>query len=152
MELEKDYEILRKKYALPMFEELDIEFEIHCIEDGKFLIKDIRQKIIEKIDEFCIMVEDILQPDTKVSNLYESRVFTEADKEKIFKIFRKLMRIKRRAMQLMILNNEKEDAEFIKKTFSEWQELKEQLNPVVKKLIEAWETETDIKEQLSYLG
>lgn len=152
MEINKSYELIRKKYALPKFEELDADFDIHCIEDGLFLVKEIRYKITEKVDEIAMMVEEIMQPDTKVSSLYESRIFSELDKENIFKIFRKLMKIKRKSMQLMLLNSEKEDAEFIKSTFSEWQELKKQLYPVLQKLIESWEDETNIKEHLSYFG
>lgn len=151
-ELEKDYELLRKKHALPKFEELDAEFDIHCIEDGKLLIKDIREKIAEKSDNFCMIIEEVLQPDTKISNLYESRVFSDSDKEKIFRLFKRLMMIKRKAAFLMLKNSDKEDAEFIRESFKEWHELKEQLSPMFEKLVEAWETETDIKEELSYFG
>lgn len=151
-ELEKDYELLRKKHALPEFEELDAEFDIHCIEDDKFILREVRYKILEKIDEQCMIIEELLQPDTKVSNLYESRVFSENDKEKIFVLFKRFMTIKKKALLIALVNNENEDAEFIKNSCSEWQELKKELYPFMRKLVEAWETETDIKEELSYFG
>ncbi len=151
-EPEKDYEIFRKKYSLPNFEELDLEFDLHCIDDTRFLLKEIRVKIEEKADNTALMMEEILQPDTKVSNLYESRVFSESEKEQLFRIFRKLMKIKKKAVYLMLANNEKDDAEFIKEALSEWLGIKKELSPFMKKLISAWETESDAKEELSYFG
>ncbi len=151
-DFEKNYEAVRKKYPLPKFEELDAEFDIHCIDDGKFPLREVRHKICERIDDLCIMLEEVLQPDTKVSNLYESRVFTESDKELIFLVFKKLMAIRKKAALISLRNNEREEAEFIAESYKQWIALKKQLEPFFIKLVDAWQTDTDIKEQLSYFG
>ncbi len=149
---EKNYEPVRKKYSLPAFEELDREFDIHCIEDSTFILRELRHKIADYADGLCIMLEEVLQPDTKVSNLYESRIFTEADKESIFLIFKKLMTLRRKAALLSLRNIEKEDAQFVIDSYVEWLNLKKKLEPVFQKLVDAWQTDSDIKEHLSYFG
>ncbi len=151
-DFEKNYEAARKKYPLPKFDELDIEFDIHCIDDGKFPLREVRLKICERIDDLCGMLEEVLQPDTKVSNLYESRVFAESDKELIFIVFKKLMAIRKKAALISLRNNEMEEAEFIAESHKQWIALKKQLEPFFIKLVDAWQTDTDIKEQLSYFG
>ena len=151
-ELEKDYEILKKKYSLPNFEELDNEFELSCIEEPKFLLKEIRFRIDEKLDSMCAMIEEILQPDTKVSTLYESRMFNEAHKEQAFAVFKKLMKLKKKSTKLSILNSEKDDAAFITSSLDEWRNLKKPLVALVDMLIDAWEKEPDAKENVSYMG
>ncbi len=152
IDIEKEYEPLRKKYALPAFNELDTEFELQCIENTRFLLREVRFRIEEKADHILGVLEEIMQPDTKVSTLYESRMFAEKDKDKAFAVFKKLMVIKKRAIRLSILNNEKEDAEFIKASLADWNSLKKPLVELIGLLIEAWEKDSDLKENVSYLG
>ncbi len=150
--LKKKYELLRKKHRLPSFDELDSEFEIGKIDDGTFLLRELRRKVADKIGEAGAIVEEVLQPDANLAGLYESRVFDEAEKKALFEIFKKLMTYNRMAMELSIKNSEKEDAEFIKSIHTEWKALSPQLLKFIRQLRESWGKESEEAEKLRYMG
>ena len=48
--LKKEYSILKEKYKLPSFKEMDENFEIHKIErESNVLLKNVRKIMMEKI-------------------------------------------------------------------------------------------------------
>lgn len=151
-DIKKSYESLRKKYKLPEFKKMDSAFEISTIDNGKFLSRDIRRKILEKLENYSKSIEGILYPETTLNNLYESRFFTEKDKEWIFKLYKELMVLQKRALMVSTLDSEKEDIEFIKHVFNRLSSINSELKKIFEKLKTAWEKETDIKEDLEYFG
>ena len=148
----KLYESLRKKYRLPGFDELDAEFEISAIEAESGLLREVRKQISEKVGNVSSLVEEVLQPDTNLVNLYESRVFDEAEKQRLFELYKRLMVVDRTLVELMIANDEKLDAEFIKSFAAEWKKTKPELLRFVRKLKESWEKETEKGEAVGYMG
>ena len=81
IEIEKQYNELKKKLKLPEFKELDFEFEISDLEETNFLLKATIRRMAEKLDFYSTMLEEVLQPDT--SNLYamhETKFFDEDEK------------------------------------------------------------------------
>jgi hypothetical protein len=151
--IEDQYKKLKSKYNLPKFEDLDKEFEISTIENDKFLIRGIIDKIIDRIDFFSKILEDLLQPDASLlRSMHEARFFEEQDKKDIYELYKKLMGISRESFEVSLKRDEKEEALFINKVFDEWKELKINLLRVVNKMKDSWKKETDIKEDLGYLG
>jgi hypothetical protein len=151
--IEEQYNKLKSKYKLPKFEDLDKEFEISVIENEKFLIREIINKIIERIDFFSKILEELLQPDTSLlSSMHETRFFDEKDKENIYGLYKKLMIISRESFEVSLKRDEREEAVFVNKVFDEWKELKKDLLKFVDKMKDSWKKETDIKEELGYLG
>ncbi len=150
--VKKLYETLRKKYKLPGFDELDSEFEISAIEAESGLLREIRKQISEKVSDVSSLFQTILQPDTNLVDLYESRVFDEAEKQRLFELFKKLMVTDRTLMELAIENDEKLDAEFIKSFTAEWKKTKPELLKFIKKLRDSWEKDTDEGEAAGYMG
>jgi hypothetical protein len=151
-EAKKKYDALMREYSLPDFEELDREFDIGKLETESFALKEVRRKIAEKIEFFCKLLEEVLQPDTNISNLYESKYFNDNEKKEVFDAYKKVMRLHRETAELAIKNDEGEDAGFIKKIFVEMPALKNELLPIVVKLKQSWEKETEEGEKLRYLG
>ncbi|MEK6946107.1 MAG: hypothetical protein AABX32_00715 [Nanoarchaeota archaeon] len=150
---EKQYGELRKKYRLPEFKEINYEFELSDLDETDFLIKSIVKRIAEKLDFFTGLFEDLLQPDgSNLSAMHESRVFEDDEKKEAFDLYRKLMFLSRRAVELSLNGSEKDEAEFINIFFSEWKPIKEELKKYLNKMKESWKTETDIKEDIGYLG
>ena len=152
-EIEKQYYEIKKKYTLPEFKELDSEFEISDLEETNFLLRAIVRRIAEKLDFYSTMLEEILQPDT--SNLYamhETRFFDEKEKNQMYDLYRKLMNYNRQSIEVSIKNDERELTDFITSFFSIWVSLKNELLRFVKTMKNSWETETDVKEDLRYLG
>ena len=149
--LKKRYQPLMKKYKLPGFDELDLEFEIGSIESADFLLGEIRKRISDKARDICCLVEEVLQPDTNLASLYESRVFDEQEKHKIFDLYKKLMVANRRAVELYVLNDEKLDAAFIRDFTREWAGIKLYVVGFIRKLRESWEKKTEEGERARYI-
>ncbi len=150
--MKKLYETLRKKYKLPGFDELDSDFEIGLIEAESNLLREIRKQIGEKVRDVSSIFQTVLQPDTNLVDLYESRVFDEAEKQRLFELFKKLMVVDRTLIELAIENDEKLDAAFIKSFAAEWKKTKPELLRFVRRLRDYWEKETDEGEAAGYMG
>jgi len=152
MELKKAYNELGKKYNLPEFKLVEFEFELDPEEEAKFPLRTVRKKISEKIESFCKILEEILQPDTSLSGLHECKFFDESKKKELYELYKRLMVINRHALQLSIHNIEKDDAKFIDNVIKQWDDIKNNLSDCIKNVKENWEKESDIKEDLGYLG
>ena len=152
MEIEKEYEKLKKKYSLPDFKEIDLEFDISSIEQTNFLLKRTCEKINEKIDNFAKVLEELLQADGSFRSLYELRYLDDNDKNNAYSIYKKMMALNREFLALSLTSDEKKQADFIKKIFIEWKKIKKDLKTPIEKMKESWKIETDVKEDLQYLG
>ena len=150
--VKKLYEVLRKKYKLPSFDELDAEFEISAIEAERGLLREMRHMIGEKIGSVSAIVAEVLHPDTNLVDLYESRVFDEAEKQKLFELYKRLMVADRTLARLSIANDEKLDADFVNSFTAEWKKLKPELVKFINRLRDSWEKETDDGEAAGYMG
>lgn len=152
-EIEKRYNELRKKFKLPEFKEIDFEFEISDLEETNFLLRAVVRRIAEKLDFYATMIEEILQPDT--SNLYamhETRFFNENEKKEMYDLYSSLMHLSRHSIEVSLEHSGKSEADFINSFFSEWQGLKKELLNYTRKARASWKAESDIKEDLGYLG
>ncbi len=152
MKIKEEYEKLRKKYKLPEFKEIDNEFEITIIEHEEFLLREIRRKITEKIELYTKVLDRLLQPETVLSDMYECKIFSDEEKDALFKLFKRLMFFDRFSIETSIDENDKKSAEFINNIWKEWDKIKKELSSFIKKLKEGWLKETKIKEELRYLG
>ncbi len=152
-EIIETYNNLAKKYPLPDFSLLDSYFEISQCELSDFLLTAIRRKIIEKIDHYAKILDELLQPDTSLKSMQEFKFFDDAEKENIFSIYKKLMFFIRKADLINILIDNKNEAELISEIFSEWQQLSKSLSAIMSKLESSWSSYTDnIDKSLGYFG
>ncbi|MBW2966112.1 hypothetical protein KY342_03340 [Candidatus Woesearchaeota archaeon] len=152
MKIKEEYNKLKEKYNLPEFSDVDNEFEISIIEHEEFLLREIRRKITEKMEDYIKVLERILQPETVLSEMYECKIFTDEEKDVFFKLFRRLMFFDRLSVETSIDENDKKSAEFINDFWKDWGNIKKELSDFIKKLKEGWLKETKIKEELGYLG
>ena len=151
-DIRKDYEAIRKKFKLPEYLVLDKEFEISDLERSSNILRAIRSRISEKIRNSLDIFEEILQPDTNLSTLYESRVFDDSRKREVFDLYRQVMKTRRKADQLEILNDDSQDAEFISKTLEKWQSWKPTFLEILKLLEHSWSQDVEISDKQNYLG
>ncbi|MBW2992589.1 hypothetical protein KY345_05210 [Candidatus Woesearchaeota archaeon] len=151
-EIKTIYSELKKKHKdLPNFEDLDNEFEISAIEEP-FTLRNIRRKIIEKVEYYAKIIEELLQPETNLINMYETRVFAENEKEDIYNILKKLMFFTRLSAETALKADEKEDVNFLANFLKEWTKLKPSLLNIISRIKDSWEKETELKEDLGYFG
>ncbi len=151
-DIKKQYEILRKTHSLPDFNKLNNEFEISSIENKDFLLNEIRRKITEKIGAYTKVLESLLQPDTaSLSAMHECKFIEEDEKKNIYSIYKKLTVIDKNSI-IASLGDEKENADFINNSFQEWLGLKDSIKHTMKLIKSTWKKETNVKEDLGYLG
>ena len=149
--LKKEYMGLQKKYNLPKFSLLDSDFEISKA-DGP-LLKESIKLISETLKDSLDAIQSILSPDSSsIVSLHECRTFDDEEKRKLYSLFKKTIILIRKANIASIDYDEKKAASFISESYKEWQAIKKELVNTYKKLIDSWEKENDIKEQLGYLG
>jgi|TARA_Y100000310_G_scaffold124950_2_gene123780 hypothetical protein len=150
---EKQYNELKKKVNLPDFKDIDFEFEISDLEETRYLLRAIIRRIAEKLNLYCTLIEEILQPDA--SNLYamhETRFFDENDKKKMYDLYTKLMNSSRKSIEVSLRHDEKGEASFINDFHNEWKDLKKELIKYVGRMKDSWKILADIKEDIGYLG
>ena len=122
------------------------------IEEEAFLLREIRRKIVEKIDLYVKLLDEWLNPEATISNMHESKLFNEKDRQELFQIYKRLMFFDRYSIETAAKEDDEKSAGFINIVFKEWHELKENISVFVKKAKESWLEEVDVKEELGYMG
>ena len=152
-DIEKEYNLLAKKYKLPPFKELNSDFEISGMENADFLLKGILVKIGEKLEFYNGILSEVLQPDaSSLSGMHETRFFNDTEKSGMYRLFKRMMGHYRAIIGMILKNDGKEQAAFLCSFSSEWKETKEELLLYVGKMKDSWSKETTIKEDLGYFG
>lgn len=152
-DIKKQWEDLKKKYELPSFKEMDADFEISSVEETNFPTKAVVEKILDKVEFYAGLINELLQPDpANIYSMHETRFFDENEKKSLYGLYKILMANQRKCIELFLTNTEKDNAEFISSFYKEWQNIKEQLLRFVVRIRESWKDESEIKEDLGYLG
>ena len=150
---EHAYASLQKKYGLPDFHVLDVEFEISSIEEEGLILRGVCKKIRERIEVVIDVIEHVLQPDTNsYIDMYECKFFSGSEKDSLFVLLKHVMHSYRSLLEVEIVQDEKLYAQFIKDFFGEWQNLKKSLLPFFSKLKAVWKETKQDKAKLEYLG
>lgn len=152
-EIEKEYGKLASKYNLPDFKSMDLEFEINELESTSFVLRSILEKAAEKIEFYTNLINDLLQPDTaSLSSMHETMFFMDGEKSSMHDLFKKLMKSHRSIIMLILEQDEKKQAEFLKSFCREWEEIKKQLLLYLDKMKGSWDKETSTEQDLGYFG
>ena len=151
--IKAEYEKLAKKHKLPNYGDVNNELEISSLESEDFLLRQIRKKIAERIDEITEVLGSILQPSAdSMADMHECRFFEDKDKGKVVDVYKRLMILRRQATEAGITHDEKDEAALVSGFFKQWPEMKKELLPFIKKMKSCWEHETEIEEKLEYFG
>lgn len=149
-DVKKEYEKYQKKHSLPLYDDLDKEFELLYVADIKeirFVLRFIRRRMNDKIATTCNMLQSLLQPNpSSFINLQESSFFSKEEKNKYSVLLKESMQVERVSLVLDFSSDDKKEAEFIKETYKKWLEWKEEILRITKKLVEGWKT-LEIKEE-----
>jgi len=153
-DLKKQYEKLRKKYSLPSFQELNRDFEIEKLQEREteILSREIRRAIVEKNTLYLKFVEMFMNPSqAPMFFLALVKNLNGEEKKLLNELYLELGKFEIRSIALDNEYDEKKDAEFIKKFYKEWQEIKRKFGKVMKSIEEAWERKSE-KGEKGYLG
>ena len=150
--MEKQYKELRARHNLPDYAVLDNDFEISTIEEEGFLLRNIRKKIIEKIDSAIKLFDDVLHPESSFSSYREANTFNDSDREGMIALYKKLMYFNRRSTELSFDDSDELNAKFISGFMKEWPELKKSVIYFVRRMKESWQKDILKKEFVGYFG
>ena len=148
-DLKKEY----KKQPLPDFEAFNRNFQISGMSADEFSLNAIRKKIVDKLETFSEIIENLLQPDVTIQSLYESKAFDDEKRRDVFDIYKRLKRMERQSNILDIDATDKQNAEFINSAFNEWIKLKAKLKPILEEIKLSWDKEDiRISSEHGYFG
>lgn len=153
-QLQIKYEVLKKKYSLPSFKELNEEFDISKVDPStETILRDIRKGIISKFFSILSFIELLINPSNgSMFYMYLVRGLDTNDKEKLKKLFDKLGYVEIKSFKLDIEYSEKGEAEFIKNSLKVWNnEIQQDLSDIIKKLDINW-SKISSKKERSYFG
>jgi len=152
--IKDEYQKLKKLHSqLPEYELLDHEFEICDIEKNRHILRQIRRKIEERLENIAMIIGGILQPDTNLfSSMIECDAFTEEEKKELLEHYERLMTLYRGLLEADLILEEKKEVETIKIIGEQWPALRKKLVPIATKLKERWKSPGEVKEILEYLG
>ena len=148
--LKEDYSKIQKKYGLPDFDKLNEDFRIEKATQTEtdFLVREIRESVGENLENFLRFVEAILNPVNVPMFLFPIiKSLNIEEKNKLSEIYKKLSKLEIDAMKL-IDYSEKKEAEFIKNSYTLWQEIKKDFS----KIIEGVEKRIDVKSEKTEKG
>ncbi len=152
--LSEIYETYKKKFNLPEYENLIEDFEVDKVdsEDEKFLVRNCRRVIGEKINAYLHFFEVLINPSSPPVYIYTFlKNLDEKSKNSIKEIYKLLSKTQVKLMQLDTIYNEKLEAEFISKFFKDWQNSKKEIYEIMKSLENSFENNSEIGKR-SYLG
>ena len=126
-ELKESYLEIQKQYSLPVFEEINKDFQIEKLADTEtdILVREVRKFMAEKFSNYLRFIETLLHP-TNVPMFVFAIVKTlkSDDKEKLSEIYKKLAQMEVQLVELDVNFSEDKEVEFIKDNFKIWQEIK----------------------------
>ncbi len=132
-DVKEKYEKLRKKYQLPLFENIIREFPVK-LDSPDLILHDITEKICEEISNRVQTLESIIfvGSSSEPSTLYETSMMKDK-KDKLFELYKELMSIRWRGEKVKNIAKEEKMADFVKTIYDEW------VNKIKKKFIEICE-------------
>ena len=145
-ELKKDYEELSKSYNLPDFDKLAEDFDVEKVVEKQtsFLLREIRRNIAEKLSAYLHFFEIIINPASPPLFIFSMlKNLEENDKKELKKIYKMISGFQIEVMKLDTIYEEKKEADFIKKVFSEWQKIKKDVVKILDKLEKGFEVNSD---------
>ncbi|MFW6233094.1 MAG: hypothetical protein ACOC3Z_00350 [Nanoarchaeota archaeon] len=154
-ELKEDYEILKNKYSLPDFTELNKDFSIEKISEieTELLLKEIRKFIADKLIHYSNFIEAILNPSNHSMFMFSFiRSICAKEKTKANEIYKELSKIRLQLIKVDITYSEEKEAEFIKNSFKKWKNIKEDIISILKNAEENFENKTPQCNNKDYFG
>lgn len=125
-DFKKEYVKLTKKYGLPSFEKVNVDFEIDKFDkETDHLLRAVRKIMMEKVVNSITFLEMLLNPvNSPRMYLPFIRTMNAEDRKIIDNLYSTLADLSLLSLDLEIDFSEKGEADLIKRTFDAWNSLK----------------------------
>lgn len=150
--MKSTYNELFAKFSLPVWEELEREFEIEEADKPNLTLREIRRKMVEKISKHAKSIESILHPDGDLCSLYECQNVTDENKSKLFNVLKQLKALELHSAEVSVKNLDEKNAEFINSAFETWNLLANEIENFYKELKAGWQREDAEQAIQEYFG
>jgi len=152
--LKRDYEKLRKKYALPGFKQLNEEFEIEKIAEHEtdFVLREIRKHMMDKLIAYLRFIEMLLNPSNAPIFFFALvKGMTAGDKKLLDNLYERLGEFEIDVIALDCRYDEKEEADFINKVVLKWKGIADDMLTLSETLKRNWKQKSG-KNERGYFG
>ena len=152
--LKKEYNKIQKKYNLPSFEELNEDFSIEKAEEAEtdFLIREIRKFMADKFSNYLRFTETILNPVNAPMFVFSIiKTMGVEERKRLTEVYKKLAKIEVRLIELDVEFSEEKDAEFIKESYKQWQEMKRDILSSIGSVKKNWDSKFEVDKK-GYFG
>jgi TRAP-type C4-dicarboxylate transport system substrate-binding protein len=141
-----------KNLGLPPFDKLNYEFDIGVIDEQDLFLRNIRHRMMEKVNKYIELLEELVQPENFFVSLWEYKEVDEQSKSKSLELLREMMYINRQSWKMNLEDSDKDNAKFIKDTYTKWVKTKKDIIKIVDKLKDSWKKQITMKDKLEYMG
>ena len=144
--LKKNYEEIEKKYDLPSFKELNENFHVEKVAEvnTEILIREIRRFIGDKLVNYMRFIENLLNPVNVPMFIFSMVKLLDADdKKQLSEIYKKLIKIEVKFIELDLDFKEEKEAEFIKESYKLWQGVKKDILKIMNKINKKWDEKSE---------
>lgn len=144
--LKEDYAILEKEHSLPSFDEMNEDFLIERISDTEtyFILREVRRQVAEKFSGTLRLIDILINPSNTPAFLFPViKSITKEDKEIMEKIYKELSKAEISNLKLDLVYSSEKEIEYIKKSFSYWQEIKCDLLKIFSKVENNWDKKSE---------
>ena len=152
--LKKQFETAKERYSLPEFSKLNEDFDIERLQekDTDLLVREIRRLVVEKNMAYLRFVEMFMNP-SQAPMFFLSLVknLSVQDTKLLEELYSKLGKYEILSLELDNEYSEAKEAEFIKKFFVEWQNVKKTVAGFLGKLRDSWDKKA-VRSDKGYLG
>lgn len=153
-ELKNDYELIREKYNLPSFDEMNLDFGIEKIAEVEtdYLVREIRKFIADKFSSYLRFVEALLHPTSApMFVLSLIKLISTEEKKKLVDIYGKLAKMEMKVIELDLNFVEEKEVDFVKSSYNIWQEIKNDLLIFINRIEKDWDTKPEVNGK-NYFG
>ncbi len=144
------YRKLQERFGLPKLHELKDTFRFEINNENE-IFDQIRVEISDRLFSFSDrIIEPIIAGSESYCCLYEQNMVTDEEREELFQMYKRIQELKWENNLLMIKPDEKQTAEWIRKTWALWNnEMSDSLAKLCKKLSISWR-DLKIKDEKTY--
>lgn len=132
--IKKEYKPLQKKYSLPEFEKLAEDFDVEraVYRETSFILRDIRRFIAERMSSYLSLFEVMVNPAGPPAFFFLiMKNLKPEELKEIKQIYDVLAKIQIRMIKTDIIYDEKLEAEMIKSSYDEWQDVKLKIREII---------------------
>jgi hypothetical protein len=152
--LRNEYDKFKDKYSLPEFTKLNEMFDIEEVDyDTEFLLRKIRRVMSDRISGYLRFIELVLNPSNAPMFFFKLiKKLEEKDKNTLNELYEFLSKFEIEIIAFDLEYNEKNEADFIKKSHNIFKEdISKRLLKIIKKMSNGSESEK-VEEKRSYFG